>query len=267
MEKRMILRILLILLVSYVGAILWMWVRQESYLFLPQQFSPLPEFERYRWNREINGVQLEGWFIDRDAPRTVIYHGGNAEDLSAHCPVMANGLRDANALLVNYRGYGRSEGLPGEEVMVRDAIAVFDLFLEETGADPQSVFLMGRSLGTGVAVQTAAARPQAAGLILVTPYESIEAIARFQYPWLPVRGILRHPFRSIDHAPTIAMPVLILLAEYDRVIPLETGQRLAEAFAGPVEVITLPFGHNDIQEDGRYFGSINRFIEKHAPGS
>lgn len=259
------MRILLILLVSYGGAVLWMWIRQDSYLFLPQRAEPLAAFDRYRWNREINGVLLEGWFIDRGAERTVIYHGGNAEDLAAHCPVMADGLRNANALLVNYRGYGRSEGRPSEAAMVNDAIAIFDLFCEETGTGPQTVFLMGRSLGSGVTIQTALARPQVAGMILVTPYESIEAIARFQYPWLPVRGILRHPFRSIDHAPSITIPALVLLAEYDRVIPPATGRRLAEALGGPVEIIELPTGHNDIQEDPLYFGSINRFIEQHSP--
>lgn len=261
----MMLRIVLMLVTAYVGAVLWMWIRQDQYLFVPRRYDPLPEFEPYRWDRTINGLRRQGWFLDRGSDITVIYHGGNAEDLAGHCAVMRDGLRDANALLVNYRGYGQSEGRPGESVMVQDAIAIFDLFREETGTDPKQVFLMGRSLGSGVAIQVAAARPEVAGLILVTPYESIEAIARFQYPWLPVRGILRHPFRSIDFAPEIQMPTLVILAEHDEVIPVESGRRLGEALGGKTEIITLPMGHNDIQEHHRYFGSINHFIREHRP--
>ncbi len=256
----MLLRIVLLLIIAYSGAVVWMWVRQEAYLFLPKHYEVLPEFERYRWDRKINGSNHQGWFLDKGAEKTVIYHGGNAEDLAGHCDVLFDGL-EANALLVNYRGYGQSEGKPGEARMVADAVAIFDLFCKEKKVSPSTVFLMGRSLGTGVAVQVAAARPQAAGIILATPYESIAAIAKFQYPWLPIERLLRHPFRSIDHAPEMKMPVLILLAEFDEVIPIETGQKLGDAWGGPKEIVTIPAGHNDINEHPAYFEEINRFVK------
>jgi pimeloyl-ACP methyl ester carboxylesterase len=255
----LLLRIVLLLAVSYAGAVLWMWARQERYLFLPKHYEVLPEFERFRWDRNINGIRHQGWFLDKGKEKTVIYHGGNAEDLAGHCEVMMDGL-DANALLVNYRGYGQSEGTPGEKEMVADCIAVFDLFCAEKNVSPSNIFLMGRSLGSGIAIQVAAARPAAAGLILVTPYESIEAIARVQYPWLPAKGILRHPFLAIDYAPQIQMRALVLLAEFDEAIPIETGRRLGEALGGPTEIITLPMGHMDINEHYGYFGAINAFV-------
>ncbi|HNX53607.1 MAG TPA: alpha/beta hydrolase [Pontiellaceae bacterium] len=259
MEKRMILRPVLLVIILYLCAVLWMWLRQERYLFLPKHYDPQPEFERFRWDREISGIRHQGWFLDKGSATTVIYHGGNAEDLAGHCQVMWDGL-DANALLVNYRGYGQSEGAPGEKEMVADAIAIFDLFCAEKKIAPSNIFLMGRSLGSGVAIQVAAARPQAAGLILVTPYESIEAMARFRYPWLPAKGIMRHPFHAIKFAPEIKMPALVLLAEFDEVIPVETGRKLGEALGGPKKIITLPMGHMDINEHPGYYGAINRFI-------
>ncbi len=259
----MILRIALLLVVAWGGAVLWMWARQESYLFLSNNWEPLPQFETARWDREINGVKLQGWFLDKGADQTVIYHGGNAADLAGHCEVLFQGLA-ANALLVNYRGYGQSEGTPGEKEMVADGIAVLDLFCEEQQVPLSSIFLMGRSIGSGVSVQVAAARPEIAGVILVTPYESIAAIARFQYPWLPIERMLRHPFRSIDYAPKLTIPALILLAEFDEVIPVETGRKLSEAWGGPKEIITLPTGHNDINESPAYFEAINRFVSGEA---
>jgi pimeloyl-ACP methyl ester carboxylesterase len=259
----LIFRLLLLVAVIYAGAVLWMWIRQEHYLFLPKHYDPFPEFEHFRWDRTISGVRHQGWFLDQGKDKTVIYHGGNAEDLAGHCDVMMDGL-DANALLVNYRGYGQSEGAPGEKEMVADGIAIFDLFAAEKNSSPANIFLMGRSLGSGVAIQVAAARPQAAGLILVTPYENIAAIAKFQYPWLPAKWILRHPFHAIDVAPAIQMPALVLLAEFDEVIPVETGRNLGEALGGPKKIITLPMGHMDLNEHPGYFQAINSFVNGSA---
>lgn len=256
----MILHLVLLVVFLYGCAVFWMWLRQEHYLFVPKHYDVLPEFERFRWDRVINGVSHQGWFLNKGKEKTVIYHGGNAEDLAGHCEVMKDGL-DANVLLVNYRGYGQSEGKPGEKELVADCIAIFDLFCKETKMEPLTVFLMGRSLGTGVAIQVAAARP-AAGLILVTPYENIAAIARFQYPWLPLHRMLRHTFHAIDFAPKIQMPSLVILAESDEVIPIESGRRLGEALGGSKEIITLPTGHMDINEHSGYFEAINRFIRK-----
>lgn len=255
----MILRIILIVFVAWLGAVVWMWVRQESYLFLPQQWEPLPEFEHARWDPKVNGVQLQGWFLDKGAEKTVVFHGGNAQDMAAHCERIDAEL-DCNALLVNYRGYGQSEGTPGEKEMVADSIAVLDLFSKEKQIPLSSIYLLGRSIGSGVSTQVAAARPNVAGVILVTPYESIAAIAKFQYPWLPIEGMLRHTFRSIDFAPNINIPALFLLAEFDEVIPVESGRKLGEAWGGPKEIVMLPTGHNDINEHPAYFEAINRFV-------
>ncbi len=256
----MIIKAFISAAVLYICAVLWMWCRQESYIFLPKHGDVLPEFEHFRWDRKINGVQHQGWFLDKGKVKTVLYYGGNAEDLAGHCEEMLAEL-DANVLMVNYRGYGQSEGTPGEKELVADSIAIFDLFCAEKNISPATVFLMGRSLGSGVAIQVAAARPAVAGIILVTPFESIEAVARAQYPWLPVKGILRHPFRAIDYAPKIQMPALMLLAEFDEVIPVQSGRRLGEALSCPKEFITLPTGHNDINEHPGYFKAVNRFIK------
>lgn len=257
----MLVRIALLLVAAYVGSFLWMWIRQESYLFLPKRYEVLPEFEKYRWDQTVRGMRLQGWFLDKGREKTVIYYGGNAEDLAGHCEVLHDGL-DANALLVNYRGYGQSEGKPAEADMVADCIELFDRFCEQQQVDPKNVYLMGRSLGSGVAVQVANARPKAGGVILVTPFESIASIARFQYPWLPLKGILRHPFLSSDYAPNIRLPAIVLLAEFDEVIPIETGRRLGEIWGGPKEIITLPMGHMDINEHPDYFEAINRFVNR-----
>jgi pimeloyl-ACP methyl ester carboxylesterase len=254
----LLVKILFTVAGAYCFAVLWMWTRQEHYLFQPKHYEPLPEFEKFRWDRVIDGIGHQGWLLNQGKEKTVLYYGGNAEDLAGHCETFSENF-DANVLMMNYRGYGQSEGKPGETELIADGIAMYDLFREETGTPVENIFLMGRSLGTGVAVQVAAARP-AAGVILATPYEGIYEIARFQYPWLPIRYMLRHTFRSADHAPNIRTPVLVLLAEHDEVIPIESGRRLGDLWGGPKEIVTLPMGHMDIHEHPGYFEAINRFV-------
>jgi len=246
-------------LVAYVGIIAYIWWIQDQLVFKPKHYEVLPTFERYRWDPSVNGVKLQGWFIDKGFQQTVIYHGGNAEDLAGHCNLFYDELK-ANALLVNYRGYGESEGKPSEKEMIADCISIFDRFCAEKKRLPKTVFLMGRSLGSGISVQVAAARPDVAGVILVTPYESLAAIAKLQYPWIPIDRILRHTFRAIDYAPKNQMPALVLLAEFDEVIPTKTGRKLGTAWGGPKEIITLPMDHKHINEHPAYFEAINRFI-------
>src|SRR5687768_14271842 len=119
-------------------------------------------------------------------------------------------------LLIDYRGYGSSGGAPSERHLVADALLWHDYATRNLGA--RSVAVFGRSLGSGVAVQLAAARA-VAGIVLVAPYDSLTSVARHYYPYLPVSWMLRHRFDSLAHAPSLTAPLLCLVAERDEVIP------------------------------------------------
>ncbi|HEX5130230.1 MAG TPA: alpha/beta fold hydrolase [Usitatibacter sp.] len=192
----------------------------------------------------------------------VIYFGGNAEEVteSAHAVPEAHG--DRAVLLVNYRGYGKSAGTPGEKALVADAIEIYDWAAKRPDVDPGRIAVHGRSLGSGVAVQLAAARPVRC-VVLTTPFSSALDVARSAYPWLPVALLMRHPFDSIAHAPSLKMPMLVLMGEEDRVIPIASSERLASAWGGPVERLRLPgFGHNDIGLDPRYNATVKAFLDR-----
>ena len=245
---------------AWLAAVVLMFIYQDAFVFHPEHLPTRPEFESARWDVQLDDVRLQGWFIDRGADRTVIYYGGNAEDLAGLCAPLQHTF-NANILLVNYRGYGKSEGTPGEKEIISDSLQIFDRFCEEKSVNPASIILVGRSIGTGVAVQMADARPNIAGVILITPYSSIVSIGQARFPWLPIGLLLKHPFQSIDHAPRIQTSALMLLAEFDRVTPINSGRKLAKSWGGAIQTVELPAGHNSISENPLYYEAIKRFVD------
>lgn len=190
---------------------------------------------------ERDGVTLRGWLLHPDSKTLLIYYGGNAEELSQSIPDFL-AMDDVATLLVNYRGYGLSEGRPNERDLVADAIAIHD----QVRDNHEQVVLVGRSLGSGIATQVAAARDPDA-VILITPFDSMLNVARSLYPFLPVSLLLKDRYDSITLAPHITAPALFLIAADDRVIPYERSRALCDAWGGPTTWIEFPnTGHNSL---------------------
>ena len=183
----------------------------------------------------------------------VIYFGGNAEDVSLDMPEYAAAFPNAAIYLLHYRGYGGSSGAPTEKGIVADALALFDL----VHAQHKNVVVIGRSLGTGVAVQVASQRP-VVRLVLVTPYDSFTDIAAKHYPYLPVGLLLRDKFESWRYAPHITAPTLIIAAADDEVIPRSSTEGLRDRFRGGVaRYIVIPgAGHNSVSDSPNYFALL-----------
>ena len=210
-------------------------------------------------------VTLRGWLVHAAAAQTpapiLIYFGGNAEEVSW---LASTGGRYAgwSLLLVNYRGYGGSEGKPGEAGFFADALHIYDYAASR--AQGGRVALMGRSLGSGVAVYLAEQRP-VAGVILVSPYDSIESVARGIYPYLPIGLMLKHRFDSMSRAPGIKAPLLCLVASADRVIPRPHSERLYAAWGGARQWREIgPADHDSLAGEPEYWGAIASFLAQLA---
>jgi len=209
-----------------------------------------------------DGARLQAWHVNAGSPM-VIYFGGNAEEPSW----MLEELRNAPGtswLIVNYRGYGLSEGSPGEAALVSDALQWFDYAMTLPAAEPKRTFAFGRSLGSGVAVALAAQRPLA-GLVVATPYDSLAAVAKRYYWYLPVDLLLKHRFDSIAHAPKLRQSLLCLIAGRDEVIPPVHGERLFESWGGPKRKVVLQeAGHNSSDAHAMFWPSIREFLKPGA---
>ncbi|WP_339450094.1 alpha/beta hydrolase [Pseudomonas sp. EA_5y_Pfl2_R50] len=203
----------------------------------------------------------EVWVTTRErvGPRALIYFGGNAEDVTRNLPEFAEAFPDYALYLLNYRGFGGSGGSPSEEAIAEDALALFD---QVSVSHPQ-IAVVGRSLGSGVAIRLASQRP-VQNLILVTPYNSLEEIAAKQYPWVPVQWLLKDRFESGKYAAHVRVPTLLLAASDDEVIARDSTQRLLENF--PKGVATLRIvpasGHNSISDRPQYWQWMGEVLNR-----
>ena len=186
-------------------------------------------------------------------PKALIYFGGNAEDVSFSLPGFSAAFADHAIYLLHYRGYGGSSGAPSEAALIEDGLALFD----KVRAEHSDVVVVGRSLGSGVAVQVASQR-SASRLVLVTPFDSLEDLAASQFALFPVRWLLRDKFRSGQYAPRVTAPTVIVAAEHDEVIPRASTELLHTRFAkGVASYEMLPrTGHNTIEQSPRYWPAL-----------
>jgi pimeloyl-ACP methyl ester carboxylesterase len=249
-----------------IGFPLLMYLAQDSLIFFPQT---LPEARRAAIAQSssadslfidaADGTRLHAWHVRGSGGASlVMYFGGNAEEVSWMMDDAARRTPEVSWLLVDYRGYGASGGSPSEKALVQDAVQWYD----HIGKGFKSVYIFGRSLGSGVAVQLAAQRP-IAGVILVAPFDSLVEVGKHYYPFLPVNWMLRHRFDSVALAPKITAPLLCVVATRDEIIPAVHSKRLYDAWGGPKTLVELVgAGHNSTDNAANYWSSITAFLKK-----
>lgn len=191
-----------------------------------------------------DGTCLRGWFFNRGAGTPlVVCYGGNAMN-AGYFAQLAAADPTRSYLMMNYRGYGGSEGEPSEELLVKDARFCLAVARRALGT-PASVSLIGFSLGSGVATQVAAAE-KVDSLVLVCPFDSITSVACNIVPLLP-RLLPLDTWDSAAFAPHINCRVSVLRAKYDTIVPADSTDALIRAFKQvPTTVHTFDADHNNI---------------------
>ena len=215
-----------------------------------------------------DGVALHAWFVPGEAARpTVLLFHGNAGNISHRLDKLAvlHGL-GVSVLLLDYRGYGQSEGQPDEPGTYRDADAAYDWLLRR-GTGSASLVLYGESLGGAVATDLAARRA-VAGLILESTPSSILDVARHHYPMIPVRLFLSARYDALAKIARVKAPVLILHSAQDEIVPFTMAEKLYAAASEPKRLVRLSGGHNDnfLMSAGAYREALQRFLAEADAG-
>lgn len=241
-------KLLALVFVGYGALCLLVLVLQRRLMYFPSR-APEPDALRVAgtlgleaW-RDRSG-NLLGWRAPKPAPRlrVLVFHGnaGSALDRFYYPPLFADG---AEVVLFEYPGYGARPGEPSEPVLVAAAVDAFDQLKREA---PGVVWLLGESLGSGVACAVAARRPaEVAGLVLVTPIARMTDVAAWHYPYLPVRLLLRDRWNNLATLNRYPGPVGVFIAGRDEVVGAEQGRILAAALGARGRLWEEPdAGHN-----------------------
>ena len=211
--------------------------------------SPAPEPLAELAMETSEGDTVVGWLSQRADGPTVLFLHGNGENLET---VRWSGLFDdfhrlgASVLAIDYPGYGRSTGKPGERALVASGLAGLRA-LDERFPD-RPIFLVGWSLGAAVAIRTAVPHQERlSGLALLSPWHDLPSVASRIFPEFLVRFALRDRYLSGEAAADLTLPALVVHGENDDLIPVEQGRRLAERLpAGSRFVGLAGVGHNDL---------------------
>lgn len=272
--KRLLLRTGYILGGIYIISCIALYFLQETLLFHPKPITQkqadsiftlhadkLPDTVAIKMR---DGINVRGWLMRDTAKKKlplVIYFGGNAEEVSGYMSKKSE-LPGFHFAFFNYRGYGRSEGETSEENMFSDALEIFDRLKQRQEVDAERIFLIGRSIGTGVAVHVVKNRPVRA-CVLVTPYDCMANLSQEKYPVFPVKPLLKHQFNSIENAEKIKTPVLCYVASNDQVIPPWHAYNLMLNWGGNKTVRTFNgAGHNSITKEKDYWPGMRRFLSR-----
>ncbi len=239
---------------GYLAICLLFYIFQRSFLYFPQPAGYANEITTTFDNR---GQKLTGWVLNPGQKQLLLYYGGNASAIENNIGFFEQVAPQHTIYLIPYRGYGNNKGTPSEEALYADALHIYDVLKKNY----ESITLMGRSLGTGVATFVAANR-DIDKLVLATPFDSIENVAKGFYPFLPVAILTKDKYLSAERAHKITAKTLILIAEKDQIIVRERSEALATQFDSSLltKVIVSGAGHNDISLYADYIESVQKFL-------
>jgi uncharacterized protein len=213
-----------------------------------------------------DGTPIHGWWLPcPDSDQTVLYFHGNAGNLS-HRGGSILKIRDhlhAAVLIVDYPGYGKSQGVPTEATCYQTAHAAYDWLVDTQKVEPGDIVIFGASLGGGVAVELASERDHRA-LVLVKTFTSLPDTASYLYPWLPVHWLMRNRFDSLSRIRHCSRPIFVGHGDADRIVPYPLGQRLFDAANEPKQFYTM---HGDDHNDRLpepFFKSLRGFLSETA---
>jgi pimeloyl-ACP methyl ester carboxylesterase len=248
--------VLLTLVLLYASVCAIAWAMQDRMLFptgMIPPAEPLPpgaeRLEIARGGDLIHGVHIPAGQPSASAP-VVLGFGGNAWNAEEMADYLHLLYPDSEVLAFHYRGYKPSGGRASAAALVEDAPFVYDLAASRFPG--RKVVAIGFSIGSGVAASLAPRRPLA-GLILVTPFDSLTKVAAGHFRWLPVRLLFRHELQSAEWLAGSDLPVALIAAERDTLVRPERTESLRRAIPKPVLSWTVPgVDHNSIYQSPEF---------------
>lgn len=272
---RRLLVVAVALLVLYALASVMLYIKQDGLVYqvhaTNQQITNTPKSIGLVYDEltltTTDQIRLHAWYVPaKQARATVLYLHGNASNIS-HCLdtlAMLNAMQ-LNVLIIDYRGFGQSQGEPSEAGTYLDAEAAWEFLHIQKGLANKQIIVFGRSLGGGIATYIAS-QHQPGLVILESTFTSVPDLGSEQYPWLPVHWLAKIHYNSLQRIPLIHSPLLVMHSPQDRLIPYHHGQQLFAKAAIPKQWLQLQGGHgHGNQSTQDYAAMITHFIDQYLP--
>jgi len=282
MVKRRTMIDLLLILLAIVGFIVWLMWNEPRMLYHPsREIEQTPDQLGFKYENinltTSDGVNINGWFLPAEVPTkagvdanvlppptrlTVLFFHGNAGNISHRLGKIAI-FRDlgVDTFIIDYRGYGRSEGQPSEQGTYLDAQAAYEYLTQQRKLSPRSIVAYGESLGCAIAADLAS-KVEVRGLVLEEGFTSTSDVGQKMFPFFPVHWLVRNKYNTLSKMPRIHIPVLIFHSRDDEVINFSHSQRLLAAANEPKQFVELHGGHNDAFEVSAptYRAALSKFF-------
>jgi pimeloyl-ACP methyl ester carboxylesterase len=264
-RRRLVWSLILVPIVLYSALCLVLFLIQDRMIFPVGQAGspyPAPAGAEQVEIASASGERLRGIHIPparRSGERLLILgFGGNGWNGQSAAVFLAETFPEADVIAFHYRGYPPSGGRPSAAALIADAPLIADF--ARARVHPGRTVAIGLSIGSGVAASLAAHRPLD-GLVLVTPFDSLERVAASQFPWIPVRALFRHRMEPATDLAGSRVPIAIIAAGLDRLVPPERTQALRLAVPNLVFDRTIAdFGHNDIYQSPAFRSTIREAL-------
>ncbi len=265
-----LLKWLIIAAACFGGFVALMYVAQRSLMYFPDRVRTPPLVAGLPGTDEVelrsaDGETLVAWYRSPQGERPIVlYFHGNAGSLAHRVDRFRAFAGDGLGLLaLSYRGYGGSTGRPTEDGLIADGEAAYG-FVASRHA-PERIVIWGESLGTGVAVAVAS-RHRVGRVVLESPFTSAADVGARVYWYLPVRSLIKDPFRSDQRIAKVTAPLLILHGAFDRVVPIDLGEKLFALANEPKQFARFAQGtHADLDEHGA-LAAFRAFLAKPPAG-
>jgi len=267
MPNKGLLFFALLLILAVVSLRAVVKIAEPRFLFHPQTGLELnPSFFGVKYVDVVirsGEFDIHGWFFPGSrSKRFVIFYHGNAGNMSDRIDFIKfmkpSGL---NFLMIDYRGYGRSEGWPTIEAIGEDAVAAVDWMSKKRKVPLNRIVLWGRSLGVGAALIAAERYPAVSGVILESGFVSMRRMASEIYPFLPA-AFVTDGFDNGLIVSKISAPKLIIHGTEDELIPFHHAEELYLRASGPKRIVPVVAGHNDtyIRGGSKYLRIVEEWM-------
>ncbi len=257
------------ILLIYLIIVAFMYFNQRKLLYLPSENNYLDDPIDFKY-RELfikveEDIKLKSWLIEKDLKnkKTLVFFHGNAGNLSNRAYKL-NELNklDINILILAWRSFSGNSGEPSEKNLYNDALKAIE-WLNLKGAQNKNIILYGESLGTGVAVELGL-KNEFGGIILESPFTSMEKAAKNIYPWLPIKFLLKDKYNSESKIQSIKTPILIMHGKEDKIIPFKMGKKLYLLANEPKFSYFTEDDDHMMKFDERLIQSIKNFLNLHS---